>query len=150
MLWMVFLSIIRSLRLHTHSIRYMPYRLDDYLLVGTRWNLFHLVPISSRIMYLVGFTIDMDHKIVEKSTNGKIKGTYLLRMTSQHIAWSSVSVWEWPVLNAIPFLIFSSIHTTALPEYCNHRWSVEVPCSVTKLLAKWTLQTFNTSNPVHT
>jgi len=92
MLWTVFLSIIRSSRLHTHSIRYMPYRLDDYLLVGTRWNLFHLVSISSRIMHLLGFTIEMDHKVVEKSTDGKIKCTCLLSMTSQHILCSSVNV----------------------------------------------------------
>jgi len=30
----------------THSIRYMSYRLDEFLLAGTKWNEFHLVPAS--------------------------------------------------------------------------------------------------------
>jgi len=31
-----------------HSIRYISYRLVDYLLAGTRWNYFHLVPASKQ------------------------------------------------------------------------------------------------------
>jgi hypothetical protein len=45
----VFPSIIRSSRLYTHNIRYMSYRLGDFLLAGTRWNCkFHLVPASKQ------------------------------------------------------------------------------------------------------
>ena len=46
MFWMVFLSIVRSLRLY---IQHQVYRTDsaDCLLVGMRWNI-HLVPTSKQ------------------------------------------------------------------------------------------------------
>ena len=65
------LYMFRSFRLSsgvqdcTYSVRYMSYRLVDCLLAGTRWKCKHFhvewYSMNSKIMHLVGFTIEIYH-----------------------------------------------------------------------------------------